>query len=387
LWFWIIYTGGLQVRYFFPFILISVILCFPRISSFWITIFNRYSKGAIVALLCPFFLLLLLLIPRQPPFSLQRVLGVNLTSGSLVDEVQQAQALVDKAREEKRNLFVYSSEDDSLYAIFLGVARNCKILKPDLPTFIIKNPIDWNRGFTLRFSEIASSDYLVFKPIMDLNRLANILKMTKISDFRTEMRVFRAWLSTNGEASGLEFQSETSLRLAKVVDPLKFTNALEQLKTKYQWREIFLNANPVKWINHETANALIAKSDKAFRNIRFGDKFLLQCVAVNRTRGGLRIELVWESLKKQPLKYTNFIDIFDSQGNILSRTVYEQDPAKRVVNKGALWHDVEEISTRRLHGGKAKSIGLCIYLPPDGFLITDHEQTDRNGRRLLINLR
>jgi len=253
LWFSLVTNGLSQSRYLFPFALISFTLCFPRLASSCTTIPDRYTKVLIGSLLCPFLLVLVLLIPRNAPVFWQRVLGVNLTSGSLIDDVRQAKSLVGKAKGAGRDLVAYfPSISSGVNAIFVGVGHYVKLLRPDLPSFSARGPIDWVRESTLRFREIASSDYLVFEPILDSVKRANILAQTEIPHSWAEIQLFKAWLTMANEDDGLEVESEKSLRLVKVVDRLKFGNALDRLKSKYSWRELFLNANPDKWIDRKT---------------------------------------------------------------------------------------------------------------------------------------
>jgi hypothetical protein len=98
----------------------------------------------------------------------------------------------------------------------------------------------------------------------------------------------------------------------------------------------------------------------------------------------LTIELVWQSLKDQPLKYINFVHILDSSKNIIGQADYEQDSARRLVSKGTIWHDIIKIPDQKLKG--AKEIGIGVYIPPDKFLIADHGSRDWNNYRLIFKL-
>lgn len=396
LWFWFIATGPSQTRFFLPFALMSLTLCFPRINSFYATISDRHFRIVTVSLLCPFILLLLLLLPSSSPIFLQRIFGVNLTSGSLVSEVQQAKSIVEQASKAGRDLNLYSFTIDNVDAPFYYVGIHEKNLHQNLSSFHTKVPHSWISNSTFRLSEMAASDYLVFKPILDSAQAAEVLKKVEVADFIAESQLFHAWASTANEDSGLKIESETSLRLLKIIDRSKFANALEQLRSKYKWRKVFLeanlvnwkeaiDANPSKWLDRAAASKLIAKSDKAFRGIHFGNKFSLLGVLSKRTNDGLRIELIWESLKDQPLLYTNYVHLVDAEGNILTQADYPQEADKQFVNKGRLWHDVAKFPTEKLTGVKA--IGLGIYILPSVKMLTvEHSSTDLDGQRLLVGL-
>jgi hypothetical protein len=250
IWFSLVTNGLSQSRYFFPFALISFTLCFPRVASWFIIIPHRYTKVLNGLLLCPFFLVLLLLIPHNAPVFWQRLLGINLTSGSLKGEVRQAKSLVVKAREAGRDLVVYfPSMSGGVNAIFIGVGQYAKVLRPELSSFSARGPLDWVREPTLRYQEITSSDYLVFEPILDSVKRTTILAQTQIPHFWAEIQLFRAWLTTANEDEGLELESQKFLSLVKVVDRSKFARALDRMKSKYSWRKLFLNANPDHWMD------------------------------------------------------------------------------------------------------------------------------------------
>lgn len=389
LWFWLVKTDKSQIRYFYPFALICIVLLFPRIRVACSKISGNYFMTTILVI--PMLLLSFLLLNNNPPISLQRILGVNLTSGSLffANEVQQGKLLIEYAKKVKRDLNVYALVNNYSSEIFGGVGFYEKILYPNSNTFTVKLPVNWINSSTFRFPEMISTDYLLLEPIESSLVATIILADVQVPDFASETELFRAWLSTNDyDSAGIAIESQTSLRLLKVIDRVKFDAALNQLRGKYKWRKTFLDANPVKWIDAETAKTLIARSDTAFQDIRFGDDFILLGAFNTLTDDGLTIELVWQSLKEQPLKYTNFVHILDSSKNIIGQADYEQDAAKLVVPKGKIWHDVIKIPVDKLKG--AKTIGLGLYIPkPDKTLIVltaDRGVRDWDNQRLIFKL-
>ena len=386
LWFWLVATDQSQIRYFFPFALICIVLLFPRIRSLYSKVPDRYLKIMMASLVFPMLLLSLLLLISSPSIYLQRILGVNLTSGSLTHEIQQAKLLIDDSRKIKRDLILYSIVMDNIAGMFAGVGQYEKILHPNLTSFAVKSAISWTTESTFRFYQMLSSDYLLlFQPIKNKLQAINILKNIEVPNFAAETNLFHAWLSTiNYDDAGLSVESETSLRLLKIIDKVKFETALNLLRGKYKLRKVFLEANPVKWIDAETEKALVAKSYPAFQGIRFGNQFTLLGAFTNDTEDGLTVELVWQSLKDQPLKYLNFVHILDASKNIIAQADYEQDTGKRIVNKGTLWHDIVKIQANKLNG--AKAIGFGIYSPSSTFLVTDRGPSDWNKHRLLLNL-
>jgi hypothetical protein len=385
IWFWTVASGNLEIRYFFPFALMGITVIFPRIIFICTAISVRFRKVMCGLLLFPFAMLFLLLIPNNAPFSFQHILGVNLTSGSLGEEVKQAESLVDHARLEKKDLVVYLLTVANPAGVFAGVGWYAKMLKPSQYSFGFTTSVDWEKGSAIRFSDIISSDYLAFEPMADSAMRKAILGRHEVSDLWSEQQLFRAWLTGAGEMSGLKTESETSLRLVKIVDKVRLEDSLMRLKKTYRWRKAFLDANPVKWISGERVESLISDNKRELRDIRFGEAFLLMGLSTEDTGDGLKLNIVWKSLKEQPLRYINFVHLVDSAGMILAQADYIQDGAKRVVGKGTTWHDVVMIPKAKLIG--AEAIGIGIYLPPDEFLIADQGPRDWNGRRLLIRVK
>lgn len=388
-WFWIFYTGGTVIRYFYPFVFIAIILSFPRVVLSWTSVGRIWKRIAAGVLLAPFFIMLFLLHSSDPSLFLQHLLGVNLTSGSQRWEMEQARSLIERAKTQGRNLQVYCHPSSSGCAcgLFASAGYYESIRKPDAPTIMTVYPVEWDRSPTLRFSRIAPCDYVLFEPVSSSIQAHNILNFTKsVPDYHAEVALLQAWLTIAGEDSGLLPESETSMRLVRVADPRKFSNALEILKTRYHWNETFRNANPTKWVDGKTYTDLMRKADKSYQNIRFGNEsaFLLLGIIPYKTEQESRLELLWKSLDSQRLRYTTIVDLLDSNGKILCRQELLQDAAKRMVDAGTVWRDVAEIPLGSFYRTETASLGVMVYEPPDGFLPVNHESTDANGFRLLI---
>jgi hypothetical protein len=386
LWFWVVYTGAMQIRYFYPFVFIALGVLFLQAIRVLIRIPERYSKAVAISLLIPYVLIVLVLCIPEPPLALQRVLGVNVTSGSLKQVVGQAQKLVEKARREDRNLTVYRATLGPVTGLFCGVGRYNNVVFPDEPSFRCKTPNDWSRAPVLRLAEIAPSDYLVVESLAEADDWASPGILGEVSAFQTELLWLRTWLNEAGADHGLNIESETSLRLLRVVDKRKFSDALEHLKGTYLWRDVFCELNPPRWIDRETAAALALVNGFKPVHVTFEDRFALQAVAWKRTAGGLKVELVWQSLKQQHLNYTNTLEVFDSEGAVLLRNSYEQDPGRRAVGTEAFWHDVVEISLRNLPGEIVEGIGISIYKDREGYLSVQHGSAEGAMYRYVMQL-
>ncbi len=386
LWFWLVYTGGNQIRYFYPFALIGLTVGFPWAMTILGRMPRYYSNVAAVFLLLPFFLVVSLVCLSEPSLTLQRILGVNVTSGSLVPEVSQARALISQARSERRDLTVYRATLGPATGMFCGVGTYNKILYPDEPSFTCRTPRDWNRAPVLRLGEIAACDYLLFVPTSETAPAADITRSDRPPDLHTDLNLLQTWLSVAGEGSGIGLQSETSLRLLSVMDRLKFANALERLKEEYAWRKDFCVLNPLKWIDRPTAQTIIKGLGWNPVQAHFEDRFVLEAISCSRTAGSLKVELIWQSLKEQRLEYTNTLYILDRQGKTLFQTSFEQDPAERRVSKGTTWHDVEEIPLRKLSGRTAERIGIRVRKGKDDSFAVEKGCTEMNSDCLIIPL-
>ncbi len=118
-------------------------------------------------------------------------------------------------------------------------------------------------------------------------------------------------------------------------------------------------------------------------DVRFGNKFLLR--GARLTPNGV-MELLWQSLMDQPLKYTVFVHFMDQSGKIIAQGDHEQVEgarrSARAAKAGENWRDVVHLSRNQLKG--VTSIGVGIYEPAGTFLKPDRGDRDWDNRRLNI---
>src|ERR1039457_5645739 len=122
------------------------------------------------------------------------------------------------------------------------------------------------------------------------------------------------------------------------------------------------------------------------RDVHFGRQFLLHGVLLTPKDEGLQMELFWESLAEQPLKYFVFVHLIDQSGKILAQADYEQAPgartSPRLAEAGQIWRDTVQLSSDQLRG--ATGIAFGIWEPPQTSLMPDRGDRDWDGRRLIL---
>lgn len=138
-------------------------------------------------------------------------------------------------------------------------------------------------------------------------------------------------------------------------------------------------------INSKKTTEIVSKTDSEYRDIKFGDRFILIGQNVVKTVDGVQIQLVWKSMTKQNLSFAIAVHLVDNKGNILSQLDYPQDKVRSIVEAGAQWLDKIDIPNSRLEN--VVSLGIGIYSAPNIKLLpVDKGPRDWNGQRLLIAL-
>ena len=138
-----------------------------------------------------------------------------------------------------------------------------------------------------------------------------------------------------------------------------------------------------------TRDALVSAVDKSVpgsRDVRFGNRFLLSGVLLTPNDEGLQMELIWESLSEQRLKYFVFVHLIDQGGKTLAQADHEQVPgartAPRLAKAGEIWRDSVQLSPDQLKS--VTRIAFGIWEPPGTFLAPDRGDRDWDNRRLIL---
>jgi hypothetical protein len=248
-YFWLFLAGAPAIRYFFPFLAISLTVLFPSLLDLTHSLAKWRLLPVLIALSLPLPLLTALLMIGHPPIALQKALRVNLTTGGNSEEISAAHALVTKARAENRDLSVYSAGIDTIDGIFMCVGMYETLIAPQEKSFITRMPITWTGPSTFLLDDIVNSDYLLFTPIPNQMQANNFLSELKtVDDFWQELLIFRAWLTTADPSTGLVLEKQMPrLRLYKVVERKQLQDALMALVRSHRWRKTFYTANDSKW--------------------------------------------------------------------------------------------------------------------------------------------
>jgi hypothetical protein len=122
------------------------------------------------------------------------------------------------------------------------------------------------------------------------------------------------------------------------------------------------------------------------RGVRFGDRFLLRAARLVPKHNAIRMELDWQSLAEQPLKYSVFVHLLDPTGKMIAQADHEQAPgaltAPRVVKAGENWRSSVQLSRKQLMG--VTKIGVGIWEAPGTFFLADRGDRDWDNRRLIL---
>src|SRR5262249_29184945 len=144
---------------------------------------------------------------------------------------------------------------------------------------------------------------------------------------------------------------------------------------------------PYRVIPEAAAAAIRERSLPGARDVRFGDRFVLRGAACTPTGRGLRVELVWESCRAEPLDALVGGSPSDPSRRAMGGAVYAQDARKRALAAGAVWVETVFIPLDRVryacHHGMTN---LAVRLGPSDDLAPDHGPTDPTRQVLLVNL-
>lgn len=380
----VIQGGGNQVRYFYPFMLMGGISMVPAALQVW-----PYTNRPVRLLLLAVCILPainiggLLLAGNSPPFTWQKMTGVNVSVGSGREEVQQAYALLNEVRNANKDARVYFFPNGVPSHVFVFVGAYEKILNSESHGFIPVNPMNWARGFAVRIDELLDSDYVLVEK-HEYHEDMRILSDRDLDSFAEESRAFNAFLFALGQNAGLDLVSDgLSLRLLRVVDRALLGAAIEQFVSARSWRPEFFKANPPVWWNEDS---FVASGRKmATGGVDFGGIYMLHALAVNIIDKEIKVEVWWEEQRSEDANSQRafFLHLVDSSGNILHNQqipLYPYHP----LSKDLKWRYGSVLFKDVLPDEKLASLAFGIYQSSGHFLLASKGNKDWDGRRVII---
>lgn len=388
-WYWlVVQSGESQIRYFYPFLLMGCLCVVPASLTAWPCMQRPY--GLILTIVC--FLpaaniSALLAAGDSPSGRWQYLSGVSVSVGGGTEEKAQAYAVLEEARQTKKDLRVYFFPNSiHLETSFTVVGPYEKLMRPDLPSFSPRGPIDWVRGFAVRINEMLECDYILLNRNSDLY-VKHYLSFARIDTFEAESRVFESWLLRQNSQSGLKIVSEGSkLRLLRITDRAALSNAIEQFVSDRKWRPEFTAANkPLYW---DRASALAAAGNLQLQDIGFSGIYALHALAVKKIQQRIQIDIWWEELRHEEANDQRFLffHLVDATGKIIHNQqllLFPYTPP----NNDRRWQHGSITFEGVLPDKNLKSIAFGVYQPNGPFLFPDKKLTsDWEGRRILVPL-
>ncbi len=148
---------------------------------------------------------------------------------------------------------------------------------------------------------------------------------------------------------------------------------------------VSLEQQNFRFVSKKQAARYTKLSQPEYQNVVFGDAFALRGLTQQRTQGGIRLELTWQSLKDQTLEFTNAVHAIDDKGNVLAYCDYDQDDEQRHVRKNQFLHDEVFLSDTELHGAGALALTVYGKKPVVHILEPSNCTTDR-FHRIVVRL-
>jgi peptidoglycan/LPS O-acetylase OafA/YrhL len=138
-------------------------------------------------------------------------------------------------------------------------------------------------------------------------------------------------------------------------------------------------------IDTQAAEALTSAKFKPYLGANFENIFTLRGLNVECKNSTLIVKLAWEKKELSNVRFNNAIHLINSTGNILNQADYKQPKNIPSSNPGYIWLDKLQIPTSTIKNG-VTGLAIGVYENSGDLLQIQHEKTDWNGRRLIINI-
>ena len=238
---WWIFLAGQQHRYLFPFLLMVIAWFIPEIFQ-RVREFGPCAKGAVIGYcLAPAVFLAGLLWSNHPPIIFQQLMGVNLTAGSHESEVNQGKWLLAESERVGRPLNLYSLGNYGVGAVEMVDWVKSIEKKNSPPKFIVRRPLNWVDTPGLRAEELIHSDFLLLEDVSP----KGTDQTPAVSSWSEEVERFKqfAYSERGVDNNGLELVSDGPVKLLRVVNVPKFSEALYRWANSIHWRNDFRERN------------------------------------------------------------------------------------------------------------------------------------------------
>jgi hypothetical protein len=332
--FWLGYTVLSQIRYFYPFAFLSLILVAVfaldaiRGTSARYTRFLLYGSSATL-----FGSLIVLLYFPEIDSSWQRKLGVSLNTSTDREWRGLADLILNRARGQARDLKVFRLEvgRDFVSTCSWGVTE--KILHPTEPSFNTFWVFDWIHAPVVHLEDLFLSDYILYHPVGDASvtsdtRTQGIWAALKIDNLVKEVDAISSWLTEANEQCGLKDFVLGKFAVKEIVNRKLFARSFAEWAAGCQWRDLFKNENSEFLLNSvppmgpsQIAQSISRASTESFEQLIAVDDVQVEAFSP------LVLRVDWHALSENlPDDLYLFVHVMDGRGNLLANAQFSLNP-------------------------------------------------------------
>ncbi len=364
-----------QVRYFFPFVLVSAVYALPLLTALL-----RRSGFLIKSAIClpPAGLLFFLLVPGYK-LTAHHLCGYSLFSGQHRELPGIIQRLVSPAQTSHfRAPVIYSTSDSSGVAAFeaclLDQFKRLKAGKDNCTEPTILRPINWQSEPSIRLSAVTGADLVVFTAPPEGS------KADFPATFAGELRALAWWLAQNPPPNGSELvYSSGRTRCLRITDGDAFDESARKFIVSREWREDFLRVNER---SHFLTNEVpedppsIATPKKP---MDFGGVVRVHRLDCAATAGTLKVTAYIELLNGTSTgELSIFIHQLAADGTIIGNNMIS------IPQITLRTHPVEHLTAEIKLDPKTEKIGVGICQAGGVALVTDDRAQEWDHRRVVF---
>jgi hypothetical protein len=381
--FWLAYTEVSQIRYFYPFALVSLIL----LATFLLdalrgrtapyTRLLLYASGAIL-----FGSLTAMLYFSNIPASWQQKLGVNLNSSSSHDERRLADLLLQQAKTANRDVDVYATEVGWDFGSIYSVGLTTKLIQPDESSFNITFPVDWQRPSVVRLRDLVFADDILYHPVTDTAYRQQLLTTHEIPDLSQEIATVSAWLTQANEESGLKEVMNGKCAIKQVTSPPLFAQSIAKWASTHSWRDVFKSENS-GFFQNAARNTQGILQDSGATEI-FDGTISIDSVKIE-SLFPLIFGIDWRVLRRPvPADLFFFLHVLDRSDNVISNSQFSLNSRLLEDSSPSSSHHTQLKTTIEAASGTLR-FGFGVYegIHAEKLLTPEPVGGDYGGKRVL----